>query len=82
MQTRSKKTNLVWLKWRNNYQAYRFPLTSTFAVCRIYAVYLAWTNLNPFTPSGIFYFISSGRSISYIRDVWLLFIIIIFFRNF
>ena len=43
-------------------------------------------HLNPFTPSGLFYLNSLDRSISYIRSVWLVFIItiiiIMFCRNF
>ena len=36
------------------------------------------TSTNPFMPSGLFYLTSLDRSISYIRDVWLVFIITIF----
>ena len=35
-------------------------------------------SLNPFMPSGLFYLNSLDRSISNIRDVWLVFIIIMF----
>ena len=38
--------------------------------------------LNPFMPSGLFYHNSLDRSISYIRDVWLVFTAIVFCRNF
>ena len=36
------------------------------------------TSTNPFMPSRLFYLTSLDRSISYIRDVWLVFIITIF----
>ena len=38
--------------------------------------------IKPFMPSGLFYLNSLDRPISYIRDVWLVFIIIIFSSNF
>ena len=34
--------------------------------------------LNPFMPNGLLYFHSSGRSVSGVKGVWLLFIIIMF----
>ena len=37
--------------------------------------------LNPFIPSGFFYFNSLDRFIFYIRGVWLVFIIFMFCRN-
>ena len=37
--------------------------------------------LNPFMPSGFFYFNSLDRFISYIRGVWLVLIIVMFCRN-
>ena len=37
--------------------------------------------LNPFKPSGLFYLNSLDRSISCTRGVWLVFIIIIFYKK-
>ena len=36
--------------------------------------------INPFMPNGLFYLNSFNRSISHIRGVWLVFIIIMFCR--
>ena len=36
---------------------------------------------DPFIPSGLFYHCSLDRSISYIRGIWLVFIIFMFCRN-
>ena len=36
---------------------------------------------DPFIPSGLFYLNSLDRSISYIRGIWLVFIIFMFYRN-
>ena len=38
--------------------------------------------VNPFMPSRFFYLKSLDKSISYIRGIWLVFIIIMFCRNF
>ena len=49
-------------------------------VVRITVFYPKYSDtLNPFMPSGLFYLKSLDRSISYIRGVWLVFIITVFF---
>ena len=49
-------------------------------VCVILIIRLRY--FHPFMPSGLFYLESLGKSISYIKGAWLVFIIIMFRRNF